>query len=119
MLLAINELSIAATRGNKEKTRALIYLLDYIAINPDAEILYRRSDMILCVDSNAAYLVVPKVRSTAAGYHYLGNHSNTMSNGPVLVLSCIIRAVMSSAAEAECGGLFINGQEAIPLRHTL
>ena len=42
-----------------------------------------------------------------------------MFNGPVLVLSRIIKVVMESAAEAECGGLFINGKEAIPLCHAL
>ena len=63
MLLVINELSIAATRGNQETTRALNHLLDYIATNPNAKILYRRSDMVLCVDSDAAYLVAPKVCS--------------------------------------------------------
>ena len=75
--------------------------------------------MILCVDSDAAYLVAPKVRSRAAGYHYLGNYKHTLFNGPILVLSRILKSVMASMAKAECGGLFMNGQEAIPLRHTL
>ena len=40
-------------------------------------------------------------------------------NGPVHILCEILRNVMSSAAEAELGGLFRNGQEGSALRTTL
>ena len=119
MFLALRDLSIASTRGNATTTHSLNHFLNYVASNLEAKIIYRRSDMIICVDSDAAYLVAPKVRSRAAGYHYLGNHGLALFNGPVLVLSRILKAVMASAAEAECGGLFVNAQEAVLLRHTL
>ena len=41
------------------------------------------------------------------------------NNGAVYTVSQIIKAVMSSAAEAELGGLYINAREAIPMRHVL
>ena len=41
------------------------------------------------------------------------------NNSAVLTVSQIIKAVMSSAAEAELGALFINCREAIPARHAL
>ena len=41
------------------------------------------------------------------------------NNGAVLTISQIIKAVMSSAAEAELGALYINAREAIPMRHLL
>ncbi len=41
------------------------------------------------------------------------------NNGAILTISQIIKAVMSSAAEAEIGSLYINCKEAIPARHTL
>ena len=41
------------------------------------------------------------------------------NNGAILTVSQIIKAVMSSAAEAELGALFINCREAIPARHAL
>ena len=56
--------------------------------------------------------MAPKARSRATGYHYLGNKDGKLVNE-------IIKAVMSSLAEAECGGLYINAQEAIPLIITL
>ena len=42
-----------------------------------------------------------------------------MSNGSIVTISQIIKAVMSFAAEAELGSLFINYREAIPERHAL
>jgi hypothetical protein len=41
------------------------------------------------------------------------------NNGAVLTIAQIIKAVMSSAAEAKVGALFINCGEAIPAQHTL
>ena len=97
----------------------LDHFLDYCASHPEAEIIYRASDMQLMVDSDAAYLVAPKARSRVAGYHYLGNKDGKLFNGPIYVLAKIIKAVMSSAAEVECGRIYINAQEAIPLIITL
>ena len=37
------------------------------------------------------------------------------NNGAVLNIAQIIKAVMSSAAEAELGAMFINDREAIPV----
>ena len=41
------------------------------------------------------------------------------NNGAVHNIAKIIKAVMSSAAEAELGGLYINAREAVPMRKTL
>ena len=48
--------------------------------------LFRASEMLYKIDSDAAYLVNPDVRSRAGGYHYLGNTNNNLSNGPIHVL---------------------------------
>ena len=48
------------------------------------------------------------------------NNSDVLSNnGSILTISEIIKAVISSAAEAELGSLFINYREAILERHEL
>ena len=77
--------------------------------------------MILMGDSDAAYLVAAEARSRAGGYIYLGNKSsnNDLFNGAVLLIACIIKNVMASAAEAEVGALYINACEMVPLRTTL
>ena len=97
----------------------LIHFLNYYATNPDASIIFRRSDMILTLNSDAAYLNAPKARNRAGGYHYLGNRDGKLFNGPIYILAKVIKAIMSAASEAECGALFINAQKAIPARITL
>ena len=75
--------------------------------------------MILHVDSDAAYLVEPGAKHRAGGYLYFCNHINPRLNGPIYCLSTLIKAVMSSAAEAELGGLFLNATNVVSIRHTL
>jgi hypothetical protein len=48
-----------------------------------------------------------------------GKDKILINKGAVLNISHIIRAVMSSAAEAELGALFINGKTAVSMRQTL
>ena len=75
--------------------------------------------MILQGDSEAAYLVCPEARSQLAGYLFVGLKDRTQHNGPLLVLAKVIKNVMASAAEAELGALYINAQEALPMRQCL
>ena len=77
--------------------------------------------MRLTANTDAAYLVQPNARSRYAGYFYLTNNSTSppLSNGAVLVVCRTLRSVMRSAAEAECGGVFHNSQDAIILRTIL
>ena len=91
MMQALNDLCTATTRGTEETAKALEHFLNYCATHPDAEILYRASDMILTVDSDAAYLNATKSRSRAGGYHYLGNSDGTLFNGPIYILAKIIK----------------------------
>jgi hypothetical protein len=128
MLVALG--SITSTQANAtEKTFAeVLWLLNYAASNPDAEIMYTASDMILHIHSDGSYLSEPKARSRAGGHFFLSDLSlspneqptNTPTpNGPIYSLSRIIRNVMGSAAEAEIASSYMNGQEAIPIRTTL
>ena len=75
--------------------------------------------MQLAIDSDAAFLVAPRARSHAGGYHYLTTFDEILLNGPIYVLAKIIKAIMGSAAEAECGRLYMNAQEAVPFITTL
>ena len=119
MLHALNEIARSASKGTEATLRATRYLLNYAATNPNTEIIYRASDMILRSYSDAAYLVAPNARSRAGGYHFLSNTSGTSFNAPIFVLAKVIKRVMSSAAEAETTALFQNAQEAVHLRNIL
>ena len=119
MLHAINDISLSASKGTEATLDATMFLLNYAHTHQNAEVIFRKSDMILHVDSDAAYLVAPEARSRAGGYQYLGNTDGTLFNGPVLVLAKVIKNVMASATEAELGALYMNAQEAVALRNCL
>jgi hypothetical protein len=131
MLVAIGEIATQQSKATQATMQAITQLLNYCATNPDATIRYIASDMCLHVDSDASYLSVSKARSRVAGFHYLSSKPRDPtkapastdplppSNGAILTPCHILRAVVSSAAEAELGGLFYNGKEACPIRITL
>ena len=119
MLHALNDITTATVNGTEATLAATKYFLNYAACNPNAKILYRASGMVLQSHSDAAYLVAPQSRSRMGGFHFLGSHDRTEFNGPILVLAKIIRNVMSSAAEAEIGALYMNAQQAVPIRNCL
>jgi hypothetical protein len=124
ILPALNEISNNQAQPTIVTGKACDLLLDYLAIYPNAVIQYYASNMILHIVADAAYLVLPKARSRCAGLYYLSdlstsNPPHSKPNGPVHVLCKTIRGVPASAAEAETGGLFLNGQEAIPIRTAL
>ena len=75
--------------------------------------------MILHVDSHATYLVESGAKSRASGYFYISNHINSNLIGPIYCISTLIKAVMSSAAEAELSGLFLNTTNVISIHNTL
>ena len=81
------------------------------------------SDMILEINSDASYLVMPQARSRYAGYFRLLKNINTpnrhLHNGAILIECKTIRHVVTSAAEAETKGVFQNAQTAVALRHLL
>ena len=120
MLVALNELGHSQSKPTENTMRALKQLLDYAATRPDAKIRFYASDMILYVDSDAAYLVLPNAKSRAAGYYYLSNLTPAQKdppiNGAIWVECRTLPIVASSAAEAETGALFLNAQRIIPIR---
>ena len=81
--------------------------------------------MILYVDLDAAYIVAEKSKSRIAGYYYCINKTsqktspNPPLNGPVHIECKLLRHVVTSAAEAETAGLFLNCQKVIELKNML
>ena len=89
--------------------------LDYAATHPDTILTYHAIYMVLAVHSDASYLSETKSRSRAGGHFFMSNNAAfPPKNRAVLTVAKIIKAVMSSAAEAELGELFINCKESIP-----
>ena len=75
---------------------------------------YQKSGMILTVHSDAGYLNKAQACSRVGGHHYLSkNVSFPPNNVSTHNIAKIIKVVMSSAAEAELGSLYINPKKAI------
>jgi hypothetical protein len=94
--------------------------LDYAATHQGAILTYKSSDMVLVVHTDVSYLSKPKACSRAGRHFFLSSDSeDPANNGAVLNLAQLIKTVMSSAAEAELGALYINACKAVPQRQTI
>jgi hypothetical protein len=78
--------------------------------------------MILHIHSDASYLSENEAKIRAGGFFYMGNttkNDKKLTHGAILIISKVLKHVMSSAAEAEIGAVFINAKEGAVLRTTL
>jgi hypothetical protein len=95
-----------------EKTKQL---LDYLAINPEATIWYRASDMIMNVHSDASYLSEADAHSRTCRHFFMvwkaEDDSPIKLNGAFFTLCAILCFVIASAAKAKLGALLINCKE--------
>ena len=72
---------------------------------------------MLAAHSDSGYHNEPEARSRAGGHFYLSSNAEIpQNNGSIHNIAQIIKAVVSSAAEAELGGLFINAREAVYMK---
>ena len=70
--------------------------------------------MVLAVHSNASYFSKSNARSLARGHFFMTSDTvHPPNNGAILNVAQIIKNVMSSAAEAELGALYIMAHEVI------
>ena len=123
ILPALNEIAnsqAAPTAATMDKVKML---LDYMSTYPNAVLRFYKSGMILHIDSDAAYLVLPNARSRYAGHFFLSTPTSDnrppLPNAPIHTECKTIRSVVASAAEAETAGIFGNGQTAVIIRRAL
>jgi len=69
--------------------------------------------LILYIKADSSYLVPPEARSRAAVYFYLSHKDDSTPNAPIHTMCRTIKGVMSSAAEAKTGGVYMGGKEGI------
>jgi len=120
ILPALSAIATEQAKPTQTTMKNVRQLLDYCSTQEEAIITYNASKMILAVHSDAGYANEKKSRSRAGGHFFLSNDDKfPPNNGAILTVATIIKAVMSSAAEAELGALFINAKEAVYLRQIL
>ena len=125
MLKKITELGSVQATATEKVSHQVSDFLQYAATYPVTKVTYHASDMTLHTHSDASYLGETRGRSRIAGFHFLGQQHRpgtiptTPINGGLLIRSSILDVVVSSAAEAELGGLFENMRDATSLRNIL
>jgi hypothetical protein len=122
LIMPINVLASEQSNATEETSYKVIKMLNYCNTHPDTNIRYRASDMILHIHSDASYLSESEAKSRAGGFFYMGNtakNDKKLTKGAILIVSKVLQYVMSSAAEAEIGAVFINAKEVAVLRATL
>ena len=70
---AINDIWSTQSKPTEETNKHIKMFLDYMWTYSNAKIQYNASDMILNVDFDADYLVLPNARSRVAGYYYMSH----------------------------------------------
>ena len=87
--------------------------------HPYVIMTYHASDMVLAGHSNASYLSESNAQSRARTHFFMSNNVETPpNNGAVFTISQIIKAVLSLAAKAKVGALYINCREAVPAQRS-
>ena len=120
VLPALSSLSSQQAQPTETTLERAHQLLNYLASQEEAILTYSASDMILAVHSDAGYLNEPNARSRAGGHFFLSKDViHPPNNGAILNIAKIIKNVMSSAAEAELGALYIMAREAVWIRTIL
>ena len=128
MITALGSIAAQQSKGTDNTYADTLWLLNYAATHPNAKIRYTASNMILYIHSDAPYLSETQAYSRASGQYLLGDELPYMTtpptnrprlNGPIHSISQIMSNVMGSAAEAEIGAAYINGQESVLIRTLL
>ena len=77
--------------------------------------------MVLKIHTDASYLSELEAQSRVGGYFFMGDKTDDDHeiNGAVAIEVSALKNVVSSAAEAELGGVFYNATRACAMRTTL
>ena len=123
MLVGLNKITTHQAKPTQYINTKCNQLLDYAATYPNVKIWFKASDMILHVNSDAAYLVQDGAQSRIVGHCILSltpPHAPQIlkktPNAPILIECKSLRYVVASAVEAEIVGLFHNAQTILHIR---
>jgi hypothetical protein len=114
ILTPLSAIAAKQAKPTIQTTQRSQQLLDYLATQEPAVLTYRKSNMVLAVHSDASYLNEEEARSRAGRHHFLSEDVPfPPNNGAIHNVAEIIKGVMSLAAEAELGAMYINARKAV------
>ena len=108
LLVGLSDLRLEQSRATTSTSDTIVWLLNYAATHPDANITYVASNICLHGHSDASFISVVRARSRAGGHFFFSDKpkaglspAQTIINGAIHVVCQIMKNVMVSAAEAE------------------
>jgi hypothetical protein len=122
LIMSINVLASEQSKATEVTADKVIKLINYCHTHPESKVRYHASEMILHIHSDTSYLSGNEAKSRAGIFFYMGNapkNDKKLTNGAILIVSKVLKHVLSSAAEAEIGAVVINAKEGAVLRTTL
>ena len=103
----LKNISTEQSAPTEDKLAKTNMLMDYLVTYPGSIIRYHASDMIINIEADSAYLVLPKARTRVAAWFIFGNDPEKvpkpMTKAPFHVMYNTIKSIMSSADEVETG----------------
>ena len=93
---SLNNLAIQTHSSTQKTVQATTHFLDYCSTNPNATKLYRASDMILNIHSDAAYPVDSKAHSQVGGFFLLVNINGSLINGSIHAIAKIFNNALGA-----------------------
>ena len=120
MLMALSTIEMKQLAQMTTTPKNTSQLLDYAMTNNKVMIMYKASNMVLSVHSNASYLNKPQARSRAEGIFFMSSNATFLTNnGTIHNTAQVIKALMSSVVESELGALYTNAKFVAPIWLTL
>ena len=130
MSVTIDTLAYGHLKVTKATVNTMVKLLDYCATQYNVMNQSTASDMTLYVYSKASYLSENDKYSREGEYFYVSNKQLNLTqaqlhesllpslNGTMLIISTLMKSVLSSASEADLGTLFLNVKETSILQNS-
>ena len=123
LMTTLNDWVSAQFKGTQATTQSTKTLMDYCHTHSDDTIRYCVNQMKSHIHSNESYILASKAIFRMGVHFFLSDKFNrtsrTKHNGAVLLVASIFKNMITSAAEAELGCLFINAKEVEVLRTLL
>jgi hypothetical protein len=114
--MALSTIASKQAKGTKSMMKKCKQLLAYLPTHPNATVQFHASDMILNIHSNASYFSKANAHSCVCGHLFMGWQPDASKpiklNGAFFTLCAILHFVVTSAAEAKLGALFLNCKQA-------
>ena len=94
VLMGLSSIAVEQTKATEKTMERCINLLNYLVTNQDAKVVFRASDMVMNIHSDASYLSKTNLRSRSCGHFFMGwmpkNDKRIQLNGAFYVSDVLL-----------------------------